>query len=187
MPEARSLPVASTLAIRFGPVPACGVPAGTIGGVAFTRSDRSLILFTGAGVVFAALLFVAVILFSTAGSEPSGRASRALYLGDTNDLREKIALSPLYFASPFGDASFWLDVENGQIVALDVSLPGTESCNILWRGRANTYRDCNDDDIAQAEMARYGVTIVERGNRKGSVFVNLKERSPAPGLGPSGG
>ena len=42
--------------------------------------------------------------------------------------------SPLYFASPFGDASFWLDKEDGQMVALNVTLPDTKSCNVIWRG-----------------------------------------------------
>ena len=45
----------------------------------------------------------------------------------------------------------------------------------------NTYRDCNGDDIAKAELDRYQVTVVERGNRKGSVYVNLKKSIPAPG------
>ena len=154
----------------------------TIVAVAFTRADRKLILFTGGAVVVAALLFGAAIVFGTPNEAPSQEDRGALYLGDAADLREKIALSPLYFASPFGDATFWLDKEGGEIVALDIRLPNTKSCNVVWRGRANTYRDCNGDDVVKAELARYQVTEVEQGNRKGSVYVNLKRRIPAPGL-----
>lgn len=154
----------------------------TIGAVAFTRADRKLILITGGAVVVAALLFAAAIVFTAPNEKPSEKDRGALYLGDAADLREKVALSPLYFASPFGDATFWLDKEDGEIVALDIRLPNTESCNVVWRGRANTYRDCNGDDIDKTELARYQVTVVEQGNRKGSVYVNLKKRIPAPGL-----
>ena len=155
--------------------------------MAFTKSDRKLIVYTGGAVVLAALLFAAVIVFAAPSEKPANSQRGALYLGDSADLREKLDLSPLYFASPFGDATFWLDQEGGEIVALDIRLPNTKSCNVIWRGRANTYRDCNGDDIAKAEMGRYQVTVVERGNRKGSVYVNLKGRIPAPGLtAPSG-
>lgn len=150
--------------------------------MAFTRADRKLILFTGGAVVLAALLFAAVIVFAAPNEKPANSGRNALYLGDAADLREKIALSPLYFASPFGEATFWLDKEDGEIAALNIRLPNTKSCNVVWRGRANTYRDCNGDDIQKAELDRYQVTVVQRGNRKGSVYVNLKKSIPAPGL-----
>jgi hypothetical protein len=152
--------------------------------VAFSRDDRRLIIFTGALVVLAALFFVSVLVFATGGDTPSTKKSGPLYLGEASGLREALDEgSPLYFANPFGGPGFWLDREHGALVALDVRVPGTTDCNVKWIGRStNAYVDCNKDQLETEELARYPIEVAQKGERKGSVFVDLRHLEPAPGL-----
>jgi len=151
--------------------------------VAFTRDDRRIIIFTGGLVVIAALFFVSVLVFATGGSS-TPKNTGPLYIGEASDLREKLDLgSPLYFPNPFGGTGFWLDREHGEFVALDIRVPNSTSCNVKWIGRStNAYVDCNKDHLQSEELARYPVEVGQRGQRKGSVFVNLKRLDPAPSL-----
>jgi len=151
--------------------------------VAFTRDDRRIIIFTGGLVVIAALFFVSVLVFATGGSS-TPKNTGPLYIGEASDLREKLDLgSPLYFPNPFGGTGFWLDREHGEFVALDIRVPNSTSCNVKWIGRStNAYVDCNKDHLQSEDLARYPVEVGQRGQRKGSVFVNLKRLDPAPSL-----
>ena len=152
--------------------------------MAFTREDRRIILFTGGLVVIAALFFASVLVFATGGGKPSLKKSGPLYLGEASSLRASLDLgSPLYFANPFGGPGFWFDRENGEFVALDVRVPNTNSCNVKWVGRnTNAYVDCHGDHLRSEELARYPVEVGQRGEKKGSVFVDLKHLEPPPGL-----
>ncbi len=151
--------------------------------MAFTRDDRRIIIFTGGLVVIAALFFVSVLVFATGGTK-TPKNTGPLYIGEASDLREKLDLgSPLYFPNPFGGTGFWLDRERGQFVALDIRVPNSTSCNVKWIGRStNAYVDCHKDHLQSEELARYPVEVGETGERKGSVFVDLKHREPAPAL-----
>ena len=151
--------------------------------MAFSRDDRRIIIFTGTLVVIAALFFVSVLVFATGGNTPSKKESGPLYLGEASGLREALDEgSPLYFANPLGGPGFWLDREGGDLVALDVRVPNTKSCNVKWVGRStNAYVDCNGDQLQAAELARYPIEVGQKGERKGSVFVDLEHLEPAPG------
>ena len=149
-----------------------------------TRSDRNLILVTGGAVVLAGLLFAAVIVFATGTSDPAGKAEGPLYIGPKRDLiRTLDEGSPLYFANPFGGRGFWLDRENGALVALDVGRWGDVECSTKWRGRIGTYLDCNGERLTTDQMARYDVIEVTSGTRKGSVLVDLQARRAPPSTG----
>jgi hypothetical protein len=150
--------------------------------VAFTKDDRRIIFFTGGLLVVAALFFVSVLVFATGGSTPPEGKRGPLYLGEASGLRDALDEgSPLYFANPFGGPGFWLDREQGEFVALDVRVPNTTSCNVKWIGRStNAYVDCNGDHLRSEELARYPVEVGQRGERKGSVFVDLKRAEPPP-------
>jgi hypothetical protein len=154
--------------------------------VAFSRDDRRIIFFTGGLVVIAALFFVSVLVFATGGSTPSKKNTGPLYLGNASGLREKLDEgegSPLYFANPFGGPGFWLDREHGEFVALDVRVPNSKTCNVKWIGRnTNAYVDCNGDHLQSEELARYPIEVGQKGERKGSVFVDLKHVEPPPAL-----
>ena len=151
--------------------------------MALSRDDRRIIIFTGALVVIAALFFVSVLVFATGGSD-TPKDTGPLYIGEASDLRAKLDLgSPLYFPNPFGGTGFWLDREHGEFVALDIRVPDTTDCNVKWIGRnTNAYVDCHKDHLASEELARYPLEVGQKGERKGSVFVDLKHLDPAPGL-----
>ena len=49
-----------------------------------------------------------------------------------------------------------------------------------WIGRSiNAYVDCHSDHLKSEELARYPVEVGQKGERKGSVFVDLKHRAPS--------
>jgi hypothetical protein len=64
-----------------------------------------------------------------------------------------------------------------------VRLPGADDCNVVWRGRRDTYVDCNGDAVTSAELARYATSVVRRGEQKGAVYVDLNRLIDAPNSG----
>jgi hypothetical protein len=146
------------------------------------RADRKLMLITGIVVIAAALFFASVLVFATGSSEPTANRNAPLYIGPKRDLVTTLNEgSPLYFANPFGGRGFWLDRENGELIALDVGSWGDVGCSIKWRGRINTYTDCHGNHLTIDQIARHPVTEIEAGTRKGSVLVDLDTLNPPPG------
>jgi len=154
-----------------------------MGPVPLARSDRKLILVTGAVVIFAGLLWAAVLFLNPSGGDtPNKGASNQLYIGPKRDLVVRLDEgSPLYFANPFGGRGFWLDRENGGLIVLDVGSWRDVGCSIAWRGRINTFVDCHGNHLTKDQMARHPVTVVETGSRKGSVLVDLETLTAPPG------
>lgn len=147
------------------------------------RADRKLILLTSGVLVLAGLFFASVLVFATGGDTPRSADDGPLYIGPKQDIVAKLDEgegSPLYFANPFGGRGFWLDRENGALVALDVGLPDEPDCSIRWRGSKGSYIDCHGDRLTTAEMARYPVEVGTTGNRDGGVFVDLDTLQPPP-------
>jgi hypothetical protein len=153
-----------------------------------SRDDRRLVLFTSMFVIVAAVLVAAALLFATSReAEPGPR--KPLFLGLRTPLTKKIRDGgPLYFASPFGDRGFWLDLEQGSIVAYALTEPGTSDCIVKWKARQDAYIDCHDRAVAPTMLDRYRVTIGPRGGSPaGSVYVDLRRREPAPAPSGAGG
>jgi hypothetical protein len=149
--------------------------------VALARSDRKLMLITGGVVIVAALFFASVLVFATGSSEPQSKSNGPLYIGPKRDLVTTLNEgSPLYFANPFGGRGFWLDRENGELIALDVGKWGDVGCSIKWRGRVDSYVDCDGNHLTKDDLARHAVTVVQTGTRKGSVLVDLESVSAPP-------
>jgi hypothetical protein len=147
-----------------------------MGSVALAKSDRTLIFVTSAVLIGAGLFFAAVLLVSPDTGSPSSSQSCPLYNGPQRDMRTTLDEgSPLYFANPFGGRGFWLDREEGSLVALDVGKPGEVTCSVKWRGRVDSYVDCHGDRLTKADLGRYELTVIEGGERRGSVFVDLSE------------
>lgn len=154
--------------------------SGHNGPVPLSRADRTIILATSGLLMAAASLFASVLVFATGGRAPTDAGP--LYIGPRSDLVRKLDEgSPLYFANPFGGKGFWLDREDGDLVALDVALPGARSCNVRWKGRVDSYVDCEGNRVASTDLARHPVEIARRGERRGSVFVDLGDLDPPPG------
>ena len=146
-----------------------------------TRSDRRLILTTVVAVVGAAALVVTLLIVFSGGGRRTVQETGPLYLGQKADLNLSLDEgSPLYFANPFGGRGFWLDREDGELVALDVQVPGEPGCSVRWRGRIDTYLDCKGRHLTSDQMARHPIEISITGSRRNGVYVDLRELDPPP-------
>jgi hypothetical protein len=149
--------------------------------------DRRVLLFAGTIVLVAGLAVAALLFLATGGTQDTPSASKPLFLGLRPELTAKIIEGgPLYFASPFGENGFWLDVEDGDLVALDLVRPGTRDCQVKWRDPRKAYVDCDDQDLQAADLDRYQVTVgkLERDAPEDAVYVNLEVKEPAPVVEP---
>jgi hypothetical protein len=142
------------------------------------------VLVAIAGIAIAALLF-----FATGGTQDTPSQRKPLFLGLSPELVNKIKDGgPLYFASPFADNGFWLDLEDNRIVALDIVKPGTKDCVAKWKDGHQAYVDCDGNDLQSRDLDRFQVTIgkLAPDSPNDGVYVDLRVRSPAP-VQPGGG
>jgi hypothetical protein len=145
--------------------------------------DRRVLVFAGVLVAFAGIAVALLIFFATGGTQDTPSSKDPLFLGIHRELVKSIEeASPLYFASPFGENGFWLDVEDGQLVALDIVKPGTRDCIVKWRDPRKAYVDCDDNDLQSEDLDRFELTTgsLQKGAPKDAVYVNLRVREPAP-------
>ena len=143
-------------------------------------SDRRLLLATGAFVVLAAAVFAAALFFATGGGQAAPKRG-PVYIGLARDLRDRLRQGPrLYFAHPFGGTGFWLDTENGHLVALVARRPGTPSCTVAWRNLDRGYFDCHGHQLRSLELDRYQLSLPQLGSEAGGVIVDFRHVSPAP-------
>jgi hypothetical protein len=143
--------------------------------VPITRADRRLLLVTGGLVVLAAVFVAVVLVIATGGSTPVEH--KPLYLGVAKDLHDKIRDGgPLYFANPFGGNGFWLDLDQGDFVALSVVEPGTTDCQVKWRDTRKAYVDCHRRRVDPSTLTHFETTVAETGEAKGGLYIDLRKR-----------
>jgi hypothetical protein len=145
-----------------------------------TRSDRRLLLVTGSFLLVAAVFFTGVIWLATQRNDSKGGP---FFIGLERALKTHIHEgSPLYFSNPGAGDGFWLDIENGQLVALVLDQrAGSEDCIAKWKEQRDAYVDCDDNELQSTDLDRYKLTIGARdGSPKTSVYVNLRKIEPAP-------
>jgi len=147
--------------------------------------DRRVLVFAGGLVAIAGIAIAALLFLATGGTQDTPSERRPVFLGLERELVDKIDEGgPLYFANPFGDNGFWLDLEDGGLVALDLVRPGTNSCIVKWWDPRQAYVDCNDNDLSSRDLDRYELLIGKLSNEpdapKDAVYVDLRKRSPAP-------
>jgi hypothetical protein len=146
-------------------------------------ADRRVLVFAGVLVALAGIAVGLLIFFATGGTQDTPSSKEPLFLGIERELLSKIDEGgPLYFASPFGENGFWLDVEDGKLVALSLVKPGTTDCIVKWRDPRKAYVDCDDNDLQAADLDRFDVTVgnLQKGAPKDAVYVNLRVSEPAP-------
>lgn len=146
-----------------------------------SRSDtRALIVAIGsllvAGVVVALFLFWA----TRTGPPSEGPAGeREIPLGPAETRHGELAEEgPVYFADPFGGPGFWLALENDEIVALHVMVPGRSSCPVNWR--AVQFEDCDGEAVESFDLDRYQVELPTDGDQEGNIVVDVATIQPAP-------
>jgi hypothetical protein len=143
-------------------------------------SDRRLVLVTTASVVFAALV-VGTLLYLATGGAQGTPTPKPVYIGLESDLRATLNQGPrLYFAHPFGGTGFWLDTEDGHLVALVARVPGTQSCTVAWKNLSRGYYDCHDRLLSARQLDRYALQFPKSGAEQGGVVVDFRHVDPAP-------
>jgi hypothetical protein len=140
-----------------------------------SSGDTRALIFAAGTLVIAALLVVAVMLFATRGSEPPAEREGELAIGNADVLREDLGEGgPVYYANPFGGDGFILALADDEIVAYAINAPGrTEECHIRWKGRDDTFVDCDDEPIGADELRQYPVTVPDNGEAPDEAFVDL--------------
>jgi hypothetical protein len=151
--------------------------------------DRRVLAFASVLVAIAGIAIAALLFFATGGTQDTPSQHKPLFLGLSPELTKKIETGgPLYFASPFADNGFWLDLEDGQLVALDIVKPGTKDCVAKWKDGRQAYVDCDDNDLHAADLDRFKITVgrLASDSPTDGVYVDLRVRSAAP-VQPGGG
>src|SRR5262245_60722394 len=153
-------------------------------------ADRRVLVFAGVLVTLAGLAVAGLLFLATGGTQDTPSAKKPLFLGIQRELVKTIKDGgPLYFASPFGENGFWLALEDGKLVALDIVKPGTKDCIVKWRDPRKAYVDCDDNDLQSVDLDRFELTVgsVEKGAPKDAVYVDLRVSDEAPALSAAGG
>jgi hypothetical protein len=144
-----------------------------------------VIVFAGALVVIVGIVVAGLLFLATGGTQDTPTQRRPVFIGLEPELVDKIEEGgPLYFANPFGDDGFWLDLEDGELVALDIVRPGSEHCIAKWRDPRKAYVDCDDQDLTSRDLDRFEVLVGKLDTTpespKDAVYVDLRQREPAP-------
>ncbi len=145
-----------------------------------SRSDRRLLIGAGVAVAFGAAAFASALFFATGGGQATPKPG-PIYIGLAKDLRNTLAVGPrLYFAHPFGGTGFWLDEENGRLVALVARRPDDPSCTVAWKNLKKAYYDCHGHKLRGTQLARYPLQFPQLGAEAGGVIVDFRHVQPAP-------
>jgi hypothetical protein len=150
-----------------------------------SQDDRRVLVFAGAIVVAVGVAVAGLLFLATGGTEDTPSQRTPLFLGLQPELVDKIEEGgPLYFANPFADNGFWLDLEDGALVALDIVRPGSPGCIVKWRDPRQAYVDCDDHDLTSRDLDRFQVLVgrpsAQDDAPKDAVYVDLRRREAAP-------
>jgi len=146
-----------------------------------SRSDARLLITATAAVIAAGLLIAAVLLIAS-GRGGSPKRYEPFSAGLARDLRQELRDGgPFFVADPFGgNRSLLFALEDGQLVALSSTAPGTTSCAVRWKGTVDRFVDCHGDRYVSTQLDRYESDEAETGSQKGLLLVDLRHKLPAP-------
>jgi hypothetical protein len=148
--------------------------------MAKARSDTRVIVVAVLGVLVFGLIIAGTILFVT-GRAKNPDIKGSIPYGFASTLRAQVKEGgPYAFAGKTGDSGFWIDLEHGKLVALKIKKPGTQDCNVRWRGSINTYVDCHNQPIRVDQLARFPTKVPTSGPQKGVLLVNVSGTIPPP-------
>jgi hypothetical protein len=150
-----------------------------------TKGDVRFFVLTVVAIIVAGLSIAAILwVLTRQGNDPSTRRSDyvAFSAGSGETLTRQIREGgPVFFADPLaGSKGFWIDRENGELVAISVNAPGKEECTVRWRGSINRYQDCDGVNYTSEQLSRFTTNIPEQGKQKGLFLVDLRRLQPPP-------
>ncbi|MBJ7382030.1 MAG: hypothetical protein JHC66_05515 [Acidimicrobiia bacterium] len=150
-----------------------------------TRGDVRFLVTTALAIVVIGCSIAAILWVLTGRSgDPKGDSKKTTVFsaGEAKALETQIEEGgPVFFADVLaGSKGFWLDSENGKLVALSVNAPGKRDCSVRWRGSIGNYVDCDKVNYKSIQLLRFESNIATTGNEKGLFIVDL--RSPLPAI-----
>lgn len=150
-------------------------------GVPISRRDLPLVAASAGVLILSALALAAAFLFFLPGQE-NPDAGAPVSVGFASSIEEEVAEGGPIFQADItgGERGFWIALEDGELVALALEVPGREGCNVDWRGRDDTFVDCDTQPIETTELARYEVSVRREGADEGALLVDLDTVLPPP-------
>ena len=150
-----------------------------------SKGDVRFFVVTVVAILVAGLSIAAILwVLSGRGGQPTGRTGEytAFSAGNAETLTRQIREGgPVFFADPLaGEKGFWIDREQGELVALSVNAPAKDECALRWRASVNRYEDCDGTRYTSEQLARFTTNIPERGKQRGLFLVDLRRITPAP-------
>jgi hypothetical protein len=145
------------------------------------RSDTRLLLGAGAAAVLGGILVAVVLLLATSRAD-SPTKYEPFAAGPEKERRDNLREEgPFYFPDPFGGKkSILFTLEGDNIVALMTHTPDDDDCRVNWRGRIDSFVDCDGNRLRSDEVGRYQTTIEERRGAGRVVVVDLRKELPPP-------
>jgi hypothetical protein len=134
------------------------------------KGDIKVIVGATVAVLLVGLFIFGAMLVTTRGG--SGIQCGQLRIGLATDVRNNLENGP-YFTTGGGRCSFWLALENGNIVAYKAEQPS--GCTARWKF---DHWDCSGRTIAARRLAQYPVSIPTL-NGVDAVVVNLGTPEPS--------
>ncbi len=145
------------------------------------RDDLRLLLFAGAAVICAGVAVAAALLFSTSRGDPPDDPE-PVRLGFESSAKDRLRDDPDFIPDQFGgDRSFWLALEQGEVVAIAVNQSDRPGCTIDWKGQLDRFV-CDDERFRSEQLERFEVRVPQAGSDKGVLIVDVRRRLPAPEL-----
>jgi hypothetical protein len=156
-----------------------------------TSGDVRFFLTTAAAIVVIGLSIAAILwVLSRQGGDPSDQRAtyRAFSAGQASALRRQVAEGgPVFHADLLaGSKGFWLDTEDGTLVALSVNAPGKDGCVVRWRGSVDRYVDCDGLRYRSEQLARFTADVPRRGAQAGQFLIDLRRVQPPTVAPPAG-
>jgi hypothetical protein len=147
------------------------------------RGDARILVIAGALAVVGGLVVAGVLLIATSRRSVPDEY-RPFAAGPEFDLRRELRDGgPFYFPDPFGgDRSILWALEDGEVVPLASHAAGDQSCRVRWRGRVDSFEDCDDNRLRSDQIPRYRSRVPGSGEHEGIVLVDLRRLEPPPSL-----
>lgn len=145
------------------------------------RRDVPLILMSAVIVIVAGLLVAGAFLFLLDSGETAD-PGEPVRIGLAESIRSEVEEGgPFFVADPTGgQRAFWIAEEDGELVALAVGIPDREDCTARWKGRDETFVDCDDVPVETTELDRYRLSVSTAEDDEGALLVHLDTLLPAP-------
>ncbi len=124
-----------------------------------------------------------VVTMVSSGNQSEPAPYQPFLAGRDDRIERRITeKGPVFYPDPRrGTRAFYLDVVDGDIVALHVVPPnGTADCLVQWDGQEKRYESCEGKPVDPATLDRFLVTTQPAGENQ-AILVDVRTTQPGPG------